>query len=221
MVYLNWQNHYDKREDGNLWASLLFSENWCAWLASLGPNWYWWPNEWWLWCPSHQWNMQELLEFPSKIYYLSFVWFSSSPSDDWYFQVALTSDQSLSPSWIGGHFNSLQGYSHSRLCTSFALEFILPSEHRMQDTHHSHDLDDDKVANSFDVALQQQKTISKWCPVPSLEIRAILNLSPSPRYICPAVLMHDFLCELSSHLLLTHQASTGNNICGLPFHVQR
>jgi hypothetical protein len=35
------------------------------------------------------------------------------------------------------------------------------------------------------------------------------------------VLMHDFLCELSSHLLLTHQASTGNNICGLPFHVQR
>ncbi len=113
MVYLNWQDHYDKREDVNLWASLLFSEDWCAWLASLGSNWYWWPNEWWLWCLSHQWNMQELLELPSKIYYLSFVWFSSSPSDDWYFQVALTSDQSLSPSWIGGHFNSLPGNSHS------------------------------------------------------------------------------------------------------------
>jgi hypothetical protein len=41
------------------------------------------------------------------------------------------------------------------------MEFILPSEHRMQETHHSHDLDDYKVANSFDVALQQQKTISK------------------------------------------------------------
>jgi hypothetical protein len=40
-------------------------------------------------------------------------------------------------------------------------------------------------------------------------------------YICPAVLMHDFLCELASHLLLTHQASTGNNICDLPFHIQR
>jgi hypothetical protein len=31
----------------------------------------------------------------------------------------------------------------------------------MQETHHSHDLDDYKVANNFDVALQQQKTISK------------------------------------------------------------
>ncbi len=41
----------------------------------------------------------------------------------------------------------------------FALEFILPSEHRMQETHHSHDLDDYKVTNSFGVALQQQKTI--------------------------------------------------------------
>lgn len=133
--------------------------------------------------------MQELLELPSKIYYLSFVWFSSSPSDDWYFQVALTSDQSLSPSWIGGHFNSLPGNPHSRLCTSFALEFILPSEHRMQETHHSHDLDDYKVANSFGVALQHLKTISKWCPVPSLEIGAILNLSPSPQKIDIYVLL--------------------------------